>query len=55
LTQHGSLIPDEEVVGTFGAAVQLHMAGLVHVVGGEVASGRIIRNRLDLARQLGPR
>jgi hypothetical protein len=51
LTQHGSLIPDEEVIGPAGAAVKLHMAGLVHVVQGEVASGRIIRNRLDLARQ----
>jgi len=30
----------------------LHMAGIVHVADGAVASGRVIRNRLDLQRAL---
>ncbi len=55
LTQHGGLIPDADVVGEAGAPVRLHMAGLVHVEDGVVARGRIIRNRLDLARSLGRR
>ena len=52
LTQHGRLIPDAAVTGPAGASVQLHMAGLVHVADGVVSSGHIVRNRLDLARQL---
>lgn len=54
VTQHGGLIPDADVAGEPGRPVRLHMAGLVHVAEGGVASGRIIRNRLELARSLGP-
>ena len=35
-----------------GEPAFLHMAGIVHVVDGQVEYGRIIRNRLDLARRL---
>lgn len=52
LAQHGSLIPDDEVRGPAGAETYLHMAGLVRVEDGRVASGRIIRNRLELSRRL---
>jgi hypothetical protein len=51
LTQHGRLIPDADITGPSGAEVRLHMAGLVHVENETVTSGRVIRNRLDLARQ----
>ncbi len=54
LTQHGGLIPDADVLGKAGTPVRLHMAGLVHVDGGSVRSGRIIRNRLALSRSLEP-
>lgn len=53
LTQHGGLIPDADVTGEAGTPVRLHMAGLVHVEDGRVKRGRIIRNRLELARSLG--
>jgi hypothetical protein len=52
ITQHGALVPDEEVAGPAGRPAFLHMAGIVHVADGHVRSGRIIRNRLDLARRL---
>lgn len=52
LTQHGALLPDEEVQGEKGRPAFLHMAGIVHVQDDRVASGRIIRNRLELARRL---
>jgi hypothetical protein len=55
LAQHGALIPDANVAGAAGTPVHLHMAGMVHVEGGRVASGRIIRNRLELARRLAKR
>lgn len=53
LTQHGGLIPEDDVVGEAGTPVRLHMAGLVHVENDEVRRGRIVRNRLDLIRSLG--
>jgi len=43
---------DSAIAGQEG---QLYMAGIVHVADGKVASGRIIRNRLDLQRMLTPR
>lgn len=52
LTQYGSLLPGPEMTGPAGVPAFLHMAGLVHVADGRVASGRIVRNRLDLARRL---
>jgi hypothetical protein len=52
LAQHGTLLPDGDVQGEAGTVAFLHMAGLVHVAEGRVATGRIIRNRLDLARRL---
>jgi hypothetical protein len=52
LAQHGRLLPDDEVAGPAGSPAYLHMAGLVHVEAGRVIHGRIIRNRLDLARRL---
>ena len=51
-TQYGTLIrPLDGVRGT-GQVVSLAMAGILHVEDGRVARGRIIRNRLDLARVL---
>lgn len=41
--------------GLAGREGQLYVAGIVHVADGAVASGRIIRNRLDLQRLLSPR
>jgi hypothetical protein len=32
----------------------LHLAGVVQVAGGQVAGGRVIRDRLGLLRRLGP-
>lgn len=52
VTQHGGLIPDGDIAGTVGQQVRLHMAGLVHISDGRIASGRIIRNRLALQRSL---
>lgn len=52
ITQHGALVPDDEVAGEAGQPAFLHMAGIVHVADGRIVSGRIIRNRLDLARRL---
>lgn len=55
VTQHGGLAPGGGIEGPAGTPVALHMAGLVKVEGGRVASGRVIRNRLDLARGLANR
>jgi hypothetical protein len=52
LAQHGALIPDADVPGREGEETHLHMAGMVRVEDGRVASGRIIRNRLELSRRL---
>jgi hypothetical protein len=52
IAQHGSLIPDAEVKGAAGSTTYLHMAGMVRVREGRITSGRIIRNRLELARRL---
>jgi hypothetical protein len=52
LAQHGALIPDADVPGRDGQETHLHMAGMVRVEDGRVASGRIIRNRLELSRRL---
>ena len=52
LAQHGRLIPDQDVRGTAGTPTYLHMAGMVRVKEGSVVGGRIIRNRLELARRL---
>jgi hypothetical protein len=52
IAQHGRFLPDAELTGPAGAETYLHMAGLVRVESGSVASGRIIRNRLELARRL---
>ena len=50
-TQKGGLSADfAPTPADVGKAVELHMAGIVHVENGAVASGRIIRNRLDLQR-----
>lgn len=54
IAQHGGLIPCEGLEGAPGTPSFLHMSGIVHVVGGRVASGTVIRNRLDLARRLMP-
>jgi hypothetical protein len=37
-----------------GAPATLHLVGLVHVAGGSVASGYVVRDRLGLARALAP-
>lgn len=50
-TQKGGLSADfAPTQADVGRAVELHMAGIVHVENGAVVSGRIIRNRLDLQR-----
>ncbi|MDI1327587.1 MAG: hypothetical protein PSV23_12415 [Brevundimonas sp.] len=55
-TQTGALLADfAPTEADVGRKVELHMAGIVHVADGAVATGRIIRNRLDLQRTLGPR
>lgn len=51
IAQHGRLLPDEDLSGPEGALTHLHMAGIVRVEDGRVASGRIIRNRIELARR----
>jgi predicted ester cyclase len=49
-TQRGT--PLEDIEGAAAATPAfLHMAGLVHIREGRVASGRVIRNRLDLVRR----
>lgn len=48
VTQHGTLAAD--IGDGAGAPADLHVAGLIHVQGGEIAHGRIIRNRLGLMR-----
>ena len=53
-TQIGALLADfAPTKAEVGRKVELHMAGIVHVMDGVVTSGRIIRNRLDLQRTLG--
>lgn len=52
IAQHGRLRPDEELTGPDGTPTHLHMAGIVRVQDGRVTSGRIIRNRIELARRL---
>ena len=51
--QHGALTADfAKTPAEIGRKVTLHVAGIVQVGHGEVKSGRIIRNRLDLRRSL---
>ncbi len=52
VAQHGRFVPDAELAGPAGTATHLHMAGMVRVENGVVATGRIIRNRLELSRRL---
>jgi hypothetical protein len=54
-TQHGTLRLDDTKEGGAATPAFVHMAGLVHVRGGRVVSGRVIRNRLDLVRRSRPR
>lgn len=49
ITQHGTTAPDFGSVPQ-GTPAQLHAAGIVHVVDDRVASGRVIRNRLEMER-----
>jgi SnoaL-like domain len=53
VTQHGVLRPNEQIKGSPGTTVFMHMAGLVHVLDARVISGRIVRNRLDFSRRIG--
>lgn len=52
VTQHGRLLPDPELTGPAGTPTHLNMAGIVRIEDGRIASGRIIRNRIELARRL---
>lgn len=52
VTQHGNFIPDKELTGPAGTPTHLNMAGIVRVADGRVSAGRIIRNRIELARRL---
>jgi predicted ester cyclase len=52
-TQHGTMRFEDKEAGTPPPAF-LHMAGLIHIREGRVASGRVIRNRLDLVRRSRP-
>ena len=53
VVQHGALAGDfAKQPAEIGVPVKLHSAGLVHVVGGTIAHGRVVRNRLDLRRAL---
>ena len=49
--QRGTVTADFDPASA-GREGELYMAGIVHVADGQVASGRIIRNRLDLQRLL---
>jgi hypothetical protein len=52
VTQHGGLAPGGGIKGVAGTLVALHMAGLVRIEDGRVGGGRVIRNRLNLARRM---
>jgi predicted ester cyclase len=52
VTQRGKLHGGSIEGAEAGQTVGLHMAGLVHVRNGQVAEGRIIRDRLGLSRAL---
>lgn len=54
-SQRGTLTADAFDGIAPGRAVTLHMAGIVHVRQGSVTHGRVIRNRLDVQRDLMPR
>ena len=51
--QHGPLADDAPRFAGDGEAM-LHLAGVVRVQGGEIAGGRVIRDRLGLLRRLDP-
>jgi len=51
--QHGPLTGEDPMFGGDGEAM-LHLAGVVRVAGGQVAGGRVIRDRLGLLRRLDP-
>jgi len=51
--QHGPLADDAPWFAGDGEAM-LHLAGVVRVQGGEIAGGRVIRDRLGLLRRLDP-
>jgi predicted ester cyclase len=50
-TQRGTLRLDDTKEAGAATPAFLHMAGLVHIRAGRVASGRVIRNRLDFVRR----
>ena len=50
--QKGAFVPGDDLPGVAGTPAYLHMSGLVHVSDQRVTRGRIIRNRIDLARRL---
>jgi hypothetical protein len=52
--QHGSLTGGDPRFAGDGEAM-LHLAGVVGVTGGQVTSGRVIRDRLGLLRRLASR
>jgi hypothetical protein len=52
--QHGTLAGDDPEFGRDGPA-ELYLAGVVTVARGQVVTGRIIRDRLGLARRLAAR
>lgn len=49
--QHGAMASDL-IPGASGRSADLHAIGIVHVEGGQISGGRVIRNRLDLAKRL---
>ena len=51
--QHGPLTGEDPRFAGDGEAM-LHLAGVVRVTGGQVAGGRVIRDRLGLLRRLAP-
>ena len=51
-TQHGTLARELDGVTGTGQSIAVAMAGILHVENERVARGRIVRNRLDLARML---
>lgn len=55
VVQHGTARADFADGSGAGRAGDLYMAGIVTVRDGSVRDGRIIRNRLELQRSLGPR
>jgi hypothetical protein len=53
VSQHGTLAADfAQRRAEPGRQVTLHSAGVVHVIAGSVAHGRVIRNRQELLRSL---